>query len=99
MGRPGLIGRGQINSPARELAALVKAAQPFVTDRGERGPPDPERVQAWKLTAWNIVALQHQPLVAGQWSAGKKAEVGQRLAEQVGHRNQVWLLAGHFQDC
>src|SRR6476619_7579005 len=47
------------------------------TDRGKRGRFDPECLEPWSATAWDIIALQHQPLVARKRRAGKKPEIGQ----------------------
>src|SRR5690348_18477612 len=47
--RRGLVGRGQVNPPARELAAAVEPAEPFVADRGKRRRLDTECFEARKL--------------------------------------------------
>src|SRR5437868_3149615 len=68
------VGRRQVDSAAGELAAAVKAAEPFVGNRGQRCRLDPERLQPGGVGARHIVALEHQPLVAGERSPRHPAE-------------------------
>src|SRR4051812_40890761 len=67
-------GRRQIGPVARELAALAEAAEPFVGDRGQRGRLDPERLEPRMFARRHIVALEHEPLIAGQRRPGDPAQ-------------------------
>src|SRR5690348_16455517 len=85
-------GRGQIDPPSGELAAAVESAEPFVADRGERRRLDAERLQPRRARRRDIVALEHQPLVARQRRARKPAEPGEQAGEEVGHVDDLRVL-------
>src|SRR3569623_1442045 len=86
MSGPAASGRGgQIDAAPGELAALVEAAEPLITDRGERRWLDPERLKAGRALGGNIVALEHQPLVAGDRRAREPAKPCDRARNEVGH--------------
>src|SRR6476661_7043748 len=91
-------GRRQVDLVAGELTAFVKAAEPFVRDRGERRRPDPERRQARSAVRGDIVLAEHQPLVAGQRRARQPAEARQQAREHVGKLDDVAFLAGELED-
>src|SRR6478609_4737342 len=95
--RPGSVGRGQMNSPAGELAAAVEAAKPFMADRRKRGRANPERLEARGAPGRDIVALEHQPLIAGQRRARKPAELRQPIADRVRQLHDVRVLAGQLE--
>src|SRR3954463_7972435 len=78
------VGRGQVDPPPGELAAAVVTAEPFVADRRGRRWIDPEHLKPGKVARWHIVALEHQPLVAGQRRSGKPAELRQQAPGDVG---------------
>src|SRR4051794_33323108 len=92
------VGRGQVDPPPGELAAAMEAAEPFVADRRERRWIDPERLEPWKVARWHIVALQHQPLVAGQRRSGQPAELREQAPGDVGKRQEVRLLTRQLKD-
>src|SRR6476646_7999676 len=95
---PGSGDGGQMNSPAGEFPARTEAVQPFPRDGGKRGRLDSERLEAGRVLRCDIVALEHQPLVAGQGRAGHPTKARQQTSEDVGHRHDLGVLAAQLDD-
>src|SRR5438477_5210187 len=96
---PGSGDGGQMNSPAGELAARAEAVEPFPGDGGKRRRRDPEGLEAGRILCRDIVALEHQPLIACQRRAGQPAEARQQVTEEIGHRDDLGVLPAQLDDC
>src|SRR5262245_23554742 len=74
--------RPRAGTPGEAVAR--EAAQPFGADRGERSRRDCEGIEAGQLARNHVVALEHQPLVTGQWRTRQEAETRQQASGDVG---------------
>src|SRR5437763_8452535 len=95
---PGSGDGGQTNSPAGELAARAEAVEPFPGDGGKRRRRDPEGLEAGRILCCDIVALEHQPLIACQRRAGQPPEARQQASKNIGHGDDLGVLPAQLDD-
>ena len=86
-----------MNSAAAKAVAS-EPPEPLGANRGKRRRFDPECFEPRSAAAWDIIALEHQPLVARKRRAGEEAETGQGASNKSGSgsRSGVWPVSSRI---